>query len=170
MVESVIIINKTVKLVPEALVPPISLPIQYISDDIAAIGVLPDEIKHSDELKWHTLLKHPRWKKKNAIQIAVLCADRGNDQRSIILKMCRKAKHPVILLFPGGGYPGSGICAYPLYLALKVQENVIIFSWSIDMTPVQKAVFQYLLRHWDEIPWAALTYIKSLPYIPNYHI
>jgi hypothetical protein len=166
MKKFVIFEGEAVKIVPAQHLPPINLAINYISDDYGAD--LPKEVQ-GHELRWHTLRRHPHWK-KNTIPIAVFCAERGNDRRNKILKMCRKASYPIILLYPGGGQPGYKICDKNMQSHLDLPENVIIFTWVTEMTNIQKIVFQYLLRHWEEIPMSACTYLQNLDSIPNYTI
>jgi hypothetical protein len=164
----IIFLDKVVKIVPSQHLPPIELPINYISDRGISDFYLPKELRGC-ELKWHKLWMHPRWK-KNTIPIAVLRSARGNNRRRKILKMCKKASHPIILLYPDGGIPGYKICDENMYLHLGLRENVIIFTWSIEMTKEQKILLQYLLRHWSDIPMTAYSYLQNLDFIPNYTI
>jgi hypothetical protein len=144
---------------------PIKKKIKLITDD--DVGFLPEEI-HPYEMRWHTFRPHPHWSKK-CIPIAAFFGTRSNNHRRKIMKMMRKTDRPIILLYPGASNRSD---LYPpnLVSALHLRENIIIFSWPDKMSPEQRAVFYFLLTHWEEIPNNAYSYLKGLKSIPVFNL
>ena len=162
--------KKRVSIVPAESIPPISHPIQYISE-APCEEHLPEELQGC-ELKSHVLQHRvAHWKKNKIIPIAVIFSGKLSVRRTEILTRCREAAGPVILFHIGTYDPDDrGIALDWMKVSYNLPNNVILFCWKEKMSARQAIVFQYLLRHWNSLPKSASAYLEAFECIPNYNL
>lgn len=88
----------------------------------------------------------------SSIPLAFICEER-RPRHSKFNKVAEYAasKKPLICLYQGAPNPQPyEICETSVYLILDFTSNVILFSYSHSLNPLQLVILQYLLQNWSE--------------------
>lgn len=88
----------------------------------------------------------------SSIPLAFICEER-RPRHSKFKKIAKYAasKKPMICLYQGAPNPQAyEICETSVYLSLDFTSNVILFTYSRSLNPLQFVILQYLSQNWSE--------------------